>query len=234
MNTIISSDRSIIIACDVSVEKFEELVKETCNIDGIGGYKVGFQLGLSEGLPKIVALARKYTKKPIIYDHQKAGTDIPNTGKNFAEVCKNAGIDAVIFFPQAGPKTQEAWIESAKNAGLGVIVGGIMTHQAYLKKDGGYLDDDAVRKIYVNAAQQGVTDFVVPGNKPEVIKEIKALLEKEDISPIFYAPGFVAQGGRISDAALAAGNKWHAIVGRGIYNAEDYRKAAIEHTKEIL
>ena len=43
----------------------------------------------------------------------------------------------------------------------------------------------------------------------------------------------MAQGGVISDAAKVAGNYWHAIVGRGIYRAEDIRKAALELTSKL-
>ena len=45
-------------------------------------YKVGLSLALDCGLPKVVEIAREYTDKPIIYDHLKAGTDIPEVGKN--------------------------------------------------------------------------------------------------------------------------------------------------------
>jgi orotidine-5'-phosphate decarboxylase len=49
----------------------------------------------------------------------------------------------------------------------------------------------------------------------------------------FFAPGFVAQGGEITEAAKAAGKFWHAIVGRAIYEAEDIRKAAEEMTSKL-
>ena len=140
MKKIIKKDRSIIPACDVTLDIYEEIIKETADVDGIGGYKIGFALGLSHGLPRVIEVARKYTDKPIIYDHQKAATDIPDTGKQFAWTCKNAGVDAVIFFPQAGPKTEEAWIECALQEGLGVIVGGLMTHPKYLFSEDGYID----------------------------------------------------------------------------------------------
>lgn len=234
MEKIIKQEKSVIIACDVSLELYEKIVKETKDIEGIGGYKIGFMLGLNYGLPKIVELTRKWTEKPIIYDHQKAGTDLPHTGKGFARVCKKAGIDAVIFFPQAGPETEKAWIEAAKEEGLGVIVGGSMTHPKYKRSEGGYIADEAVLEIYLLAAELGVNDFVVPGNKPEEIKIIKELLEKRGLkNPVFYAPGFIAQGGEISEATKIAGNNWHAIVGRGIYQAEDIKSAALEYTSKL-
>ncbi|MBU4298456.1 orotidine 5'-phosphate decarboxylase [Patescibacteria group bacterium] len=233
MGKIIKREKSVIVACDVSLELYEKIVKETKDIEGIGGYKVGFMLGLNYGLPKIVELTRKYTEKPIIYDHQKAGTDIPDTGKEFARVCKEAGIDAIILFPQAGPETEKAWIEAAKKEGLGVIVGGSMTHPKYKRSEGGYIADEAILEIYLLAAEMGITDFVVPGNKPEEIKRIKEVLEKRGTKSTFYAPGFIAQGGQITEAAKVAGNNWHAIIGRGIYQAENIKKAALEYTSKL-
>ena len=50
---------------------------------------------------------------------------------------------------------------------------------------------------------------------------------------MFYTPGFVAQGGKISDAARVAGDNWHAIVGRGIYKAKNKKQAALELTREL-
>ncbi|MEM4359996.1 MAG: orotidine 5'-phosphate decarboxylase / HUMPS family protein [Candidatus Bilamarchaeaceae archaeon] len=226
--TIIKRERSIVIACDVNLKLYERILEETAGMETVGGYKLGFYLALRYGLPKLVKLARKYTDKPLIYDHQKAATDIPDTGEKFAEVCKNAGVDGVILFPHAGPETEKEWIDAAKRFGLGVIVGGLMTHKGYLKSDGGYIDDDAVRSMYLNAAKQGVNEFVVPGNKPDKIAEIKNMLETEGVEPVFYAPGFIAQGGKISDAAKIAGKSWHAIVGRAVYEAKDIKNAVKE------
>ncbi len=232
--TIMERDRSVIPACDIpTIEEFEELVKQTADIEGIGGYKIGFELGLGYGLPRVVETARKHTKKPLIYDHQKAATDIPPTGKNFARVMKNSGIDAVIFFPQAGPETERAWIFHALDNELKVIVGGRMTHPAYAVSEGGFITDEGALEMYRIAARIGVNDFVVPGNKPEVIKQIREIVEAEGSRPVFYAPGFIAQGGSLSDAAQVAGERFHGIVGRGIYEAKDMRQAALEHTSQI-
>lgn len=240
---IISGERSVIPACDVeTIEQYEELVKQTADVEGIGGFKVGFELGLTYGLPRIVEVTRKHTDKPIIYDHQKAGTDIPDTGRNFARACSNAGVDAVILFPQAGPETARAWIYHALDYGLQVIVGGRMTHPAYAVSEGGFITDEGAMEMYKIAARAGITNFVVPGNKPEIIKQVREAVEGEiakilgaeetDIAS-FYAPGFVAQGGKISDAAAVAGDRFHGIVGRGIYQAEDMNAAAIEYTSQV-
>jgi orotidine-5'-phosphate decarboxylase len=223
---IIEQKKSIIPACDVDAERYEQLVRETADLPHIGGYKLGFVLGLSIGLPRAVEIARKYTNKPLIYDHQKAGTDIPDTGKAFFRVMKETGIDAAIIFPQAGPDTERAWIEAAREEEVGIIVGGLMTHKGYLRSDGGYIADEAVIEMYTTAARMKVLDYVVPGNNPEAIAKIRTMIERHDITPTLYSPGFVAQGGSVSDSSDAAGGRFHAIVGRGIYNADDMRAAA--------
>jgi len=231
---IIKYDRSIIPACDVkNLEELKKLIKQTHDIKKIGGYKIGFALALTYGLPNVVKVIREFTDLPIIYDHQKAGTDIPDTGGKFADICKEAGINAVILFPQAGPVTEEAWVKACQHKGLTVIVGGEMTHLKFRKSEGGFINDSALDEIYLIAAELGVNNFVVPGNKADRIKHYKSLLEKKVKDLTFFAPGFVAQGGEITETAKVAGKSWHAIVGRAIYDAKDIRKAAEEMTSKL-
>tara|TARA_Y100000310_G_scaffold209670_1_gene210320 strand:+ start:2763 stop:3461 length:699 start_codon:yes stop_codon:yes gene_type:complete len=223
--SIIKLDKSIIPSCDVnSLELLRKLVESTYNVHGIGGYKIGFELVLRFGIPSVVSTIREVSDLPIIYDHQKAGTDIPEMGGKFFEACK--GVDAVIIFPQAGPVTEKEWILKAKSVGMPVIVGGEMTHKSYLEGDGGFIMDDAPMKMYDLAADNGVNDFVVPGNKPDKIEAYRELLVGKGLDPVFYSPGLISQGGEITEGGVAAGNKWHAIIGRGIYEADDMRKAA--------
>ena len=108
-----------------------------------------------------------------------------------------------------------------------------MTHKSFVVSDGGYINDDSPEKMYTISAQNGVTDFVVPGNKPDVIINIKNVLINLGISPIFYSPGFVSQGGSISDAALAAGDNWHAIIGRAIYESSDIKNTVINLSSQL-
>jgi len=215
------------------LDELKRIVEGTCNVDKIGGYKIGLVLALGNGLPKVVKTIREFTDLPIIYDHQKAGTDIPALGQKFADTCKNAGVDVVILFPQSGPATQEAWVKACNDIGLGVLVGGEMTHPKYKKSEGGFIDDNALDEIYLNAAGLDVTSFVVPGNRIDRIIHYKSILEPKVKDLTFFAPGFVAQGGEITEAAKAAGKSWHAIVGRGIYRSEDVRKAAEELTSKL-
>ena len=229
---LIKLDKSIIPSLDVStLAQLRKVVSSTCDVKGIGAYKIGFELVIPFGMVKVCEEIRKITKLPIIYDHQKAATDIPDMGEKFVSACADA--DSIIFFPQAGPVTQEAWIKAAQKAKKHVIVGGEMTHSGFLQSDNGYLMDESPDRVYSLAAQLGVSDYVVPGNKPERIAHYRKLLESKGIKPIFYSPGLVAQGGSITEGAKAAGERWHAIIGRGIYGAKDMRKVAEEFVSQL-
>ena len=228
---IIKLKKSIIPSCDVdSLEKLSKLVKATCSVKGVGAYKIGFELVIPFGMEKVVKAIRKHTKLPIIYDHQKAGTDIPDMGLKFMKACKLA--DAVILFPQAGPETEAAWIKAAQQSKMKIIIGGEMTHQAFLKEAGGFIDDNAPKRIYDIAASMGVTDFVIPGNKPDKSMEYFNLIKNKINNPVFYSPGLITQGGSISGLAKKL-DSWHAIIGRAIYESKDMKKAAEEFSKSL-
>ena len=230
---LIKLKKSIIPSCDVpTLKALDKLVKETCKVKCIGAYKIGFELVIQFGIKEVIKTIRKRTQLPIIYDHQKAGTDIPEMGERFMKAIK--GVDYVILFPMAGPVTEEKWIKAAFKEKLNVIVGGEMTHKGYMERSGGFILNMAPKQIYKIAANLGVRDFVVPGNKPFMIAEYRRFLESFGIKPTFYSPGLVAQGGAITEGAKAAGDNWHAIVGRGIYEAKNMKKAAEDLCKALI
>jgi orotidine-5'-phosphate decarboxylase len=233
---IINEQKSVIVACDVKkLEQLDALVAATCDNPRVSGYKTGTTLAYRYTLAATCACIRKHTNKRIIHDGQKAGTDIPAQGPEYAEVCKEAGVDAIILFPQAGPETERGYIYGALDNDLGVIVGGRMTQPAYTISEGGWIGDKQAIEMYTLAARLGVQDFVVPGNKLEVIAMIKAAIEAEGVKPRFYSPGFgfMKQGGKIEDAVKVAGDNLHAIVGTAIYGAADKKAAAEEMTSKL-
>ena len=229
---IIKSKKSIIPSCDVdSLERLQKLVKLTCSVKGVGAYKIGFELVIPFGMEKVVKTIRKLSDLPIIFNlSPMSGTDIPDMGDKFMKACK--GVNAVILFPQAGPETEVAWIKAAQQNKMNVIIGGEMTHQAYLKSAGGFLNDDAPKRIYEIAASMGVSDFVVPGNKPDKVMEYKKIIEAKIRNLVFYSPGLITQGGSISDLAQKL-DSWHAIIGRAIYESKDMKKAAEDIAKSL-
>jgi len=238
MEKLITQQKSVIPACDVSdLRKLGELALATCEVSGIGAYKVGLELVIPYGLRQVTQAIRRYSELPIIYDHQKGGTDIPGLGPKFAKAVKSSGADAVILFPFGGAATEREWIKACQDEGLVVLVGGHMTQEEFLHEEGGFIAEP--EKMYILAAQNGVFNFVVPGNKVEFVKRYRETLEswlgKDNFT--LYAPGFIAQGGNISETGKVAGENWHAIVGSAIYKAEGIdamRKAATEITSQII
>ncbi|MDE1822776.1 MAG: orotidine 5'-phosphate decarboxylase [Candidatus Micrarchaeota archaeon] len=235
MGSVVKYKRSIVPAADFdTVRKLRKLVQETHDVKGIGAYKLGAELAVGHGLKKLVETVREFTGIPIVYDHQKGMTDIPDTGEGFLTMVKESGVDAFIGFPLSGPATQEEWIRQAQDIGLKIIMGGEMTHPKFKSSEGGYIADDKLDEMYLLSARLGVLDFVVPGNRKERVAHYHEILEPivgDELT--FWAPGFVAQGGVLSDAAKAAGDSFHAIVGRGIYAAKDMRKAAEEMAAQL-
>ncbi len=233
---LISIPRSVIPACDVpDMDVFRRLVSETADVPKIGAYKVGFELALRYGMPAIMRTVREHTDKPVIYDHQKAGTDIPETGVKFAAPLKEAGVNSAILFPFGGAATERQWIDDCQSAGLTVIVGGHMTQKEFLVSEGGFIADDAPKRMYGIAAEKGVRDFVMPGNKLDYLKKYKAMLDDMlgEGNYDIYSPGLIAQGGSMTEAAAVAGERWHAIIGTALYTAPDIKAAAQELTSKL-
>ena len=219
----------IIIAADVQdLKQLRELASMSCEFTEVVAIKVGFMLGLRFGLPAIVKCVRDVCGLEIIYDHQKAGTDIPEMGQPFARACRDAGVNGVIFFPHAGPKTLEGFVKAAFDAELTPAVGLVMTHGAYLESEGGYIVDDAPDRIAESAIGLGVANFVLPGTKPEVIKHFASGRLAELKSASIMMPGIGSQGGSLTSAFRAAEpHRRLAIVGSAIYRAND-RRAALQ------
>jgi orotidine-5'-phosphate decarboxylase len=226
----------IIPACDVAdLDSFKRVVDETSTVPGVVAYKLGCVLGLSYGLPMLMRVAAEHTNLPIIYDHQKASTDIPELGGEFANVCRSAGIRAAILFPQSGPETFSAFVAALLDRGVTPVVGGEMTHPSYLASEGGFILDDAPARMYELGARLGVAHFVVPGNKPDMIGRYVQLLSETVGEPRLLMPGIGRQGGDIRAAFKAAqGNPCYAIIGSAIHRASDMKGAAATFGQEAL
>ena len=234
MNSLLSIQKSIIPSCDVSnLEDLKDLISGTKKINNIGAYKIGFELVLTYGLPKVVNAIKDITKLPIIYDHQKAGNDVPKMGKRFANVCKKSGVSAVILFPFAGPISEEVWIKECQDVELPVIVGGCMSHYGFSESDGGFISEASLERIYKIAIDCGIKDFVVPYNKPNLTMSYIKMFKDAGIRFTLYSPGFVDDTEMIKKFKEMAGNNWHLIIGSAIYrfaNIQDTTRYLIERT----
>lgn len=229
-----NKDYGIILACDVStIEDAEAMARLSVGVDQVVAFKIGFTLGLRFGLLRVTETLKKVNPLPVIYDHQKAGTDIPQMGDPFALCCKDGGVDGVIVFSQAGPNTLEAFVSAIRQHGMTGIVGGVMTHKGYLASDGGYILDDAPARIYETALEMGVAHFVLPGNKPALIRKYADILNKKTGVSVMM-PGIGSQGGDLETAFAACGGlKPYAIIGSAIYKAQEPRKALEAFVKSL-
>ncbi len=231
----LKKSKGIIVAADVStIADLGQLAGISSQVPEVVAIKVGFSLALRYGLPSVVSSVNEVCTLPVIYDHQKAATDIPAMGKPFAKICHESGVQGVIFFPQAGPKTLEAFVSSAFDLGLVPIVGLAMTHEAYLQSEGGYIDDNAPELICKIAIANGVRNFVLPGTKPDITKNFSKNFLTPIQPAIIMMPGIGSQGGSIDHAFEAAkGHYPFAIIGSAIYNAPDPQKALEKFATEM-
>lgn len=234
-STLFSAKKGIIIAADVpSISRLSSLAELACDIPEVVAIKIGFALALRFGLKSVVSSIKNVCNFPIIYDHQKAATDIPSMGRPFAEVCYEAGVESVIFFPQAGPKTLDAFVSASLNKNLVPIIGLIMTHSAYLQSEGGFITDDAPVIICKKSIDVGVKHFVLPGTKPDLIKRF-AEGQLSTIRPAsILMPGIGTQGGEIASTFKSVvGHNPYAIIGSAVYNASNPKDALQQFAKEI-
>tara|TARA_Y100000296_G_scaffold87124_1_gene129935 strand:+ start:1904 stop:2629 length:726 start_codon:yes stop_codon:yes gene_type:complete len=230
MGKIISRNKSIIPACDVPFEHIGRLVEATHNIPEVGAYKIPAISG-REGWKNWVREIRMYSDKSIIIDPQKWIPDpVEKVNKESIKSLKESGIDAAIIFPLINFENLEDVVKTAQDMDFGVIVGADMTTNTGEKN---YFKGMA-SLVYHCAAGLGVVNFAVPGTKPESIKNYKISIERGGVeNPIFYSPGFIAQGGKITKSVKkAAGERFHPIIGRGIYwNEENGR---LNNSDEII
>ena len=82
----------IIVSLDVeSRQTLDEIVAKTHDIPEVLGFKLGVLSSLSIGLAEAVRLICGRTDKQIIYDHQKAGNDIPDITRRLVKLAGEAG-----------------------------------------------------------------------------------------------------------------------------------------------
>jgi orotidine-5'-phosphate decarboxylase len=215
--------KGVVWAADVQPKEFKKTMKEIGDAPGLVGVKLGFELGLGLSLKEATKIVRAYSDAKVLYDHQKAGNDTPEISVNFLRAMLRGKVDGAILFPFAGPETQEAWTHALKSEGLGVFTGAEMTHKRFKTADGGSISERSLGYIIDLALDLGVNDFIVPGNKARAVEKWRRKIERVRGVGNFAlaAPGFVDQGGSVTETGAVAGKLWHPIMGRGIHANED-------------
>jgi orotidine-5'-phosphate decarboxylase len=217
------------IICATDLDDLQAIARLVEAIDPVGamvGYKFGSVLALRFGLATVVKTFRGLTAKWLIYDHQKAGLDIPSMAPQFAAVCRDAGMDALILFPVAGPGSVDAFVGATLHAGLVPIVGGALPLPDYLAPGGGFVAEDALPRILDRAWALGARDFIIPATDTPAIRTHAAKFTARPGTRLFM-PGIGPLGGEITGAFEAARPlDSYAIIGRAIYAASNPVEAA--------
>jgi orotidine-5'-phosphate decarboxylase len=237
MPRIIEAAHSVVLSPDVEPEVYPGLMDQLQGVNGLGGVKLGFELGLGLSLPTAVSMTRDALPGvKVVYDHQKAGNDIDATAVNFARTMERGGVDAAILFPFTGPVVQERWTRELQDRGIEVISGAEMTHPKQAEEDGGYIPRSAFLRMFEKAIELRVTNFVVPGNKPESVERYRKFFDSMLGAGNYdlWGPGFLTQGGDVSQTGAVAGERFHGIFGSGIYKAENPRSVAVELGQKML
>jgi orotidine-5'-phosphate decarboxylase len=227
----------IVPALDLqTVDELRRVVRETCQVEGIVEYKLGLQAVLHIGLFQAVDAVRELTDLPIVYDHQKAGADMPDSAAGFAEICSHTDIEGLIIFPVAGPTAVREFVGNSLAHGLQPVVGGHIPVPDYGISGGGYMADDALERIIALAAETGASRFVLPANDPARIERTTKWLLDTVADPVLYLTGIGPLGGSITESFAAARGMpiRRAVIGRRICSADDPAAATAAFFQEML
>lgn len=228
-------EAGIVIAADVNALSEVTRLAEVCSeFEQVVAIKVGFSLAVRFGLAPTVEAVRSVSSLPVIYDHQKAATDIPQMGEQFSRLCAESGVNAIILFPLSGPSTLEAFIGAAQTKRIEVIVGLVMSHDKFLVSDGGYISDCFSQSVAELSLSMNVRSFVLPGNKPDIIRRsVRQFFDPNQPMNIFM-PGIGRQGGSAKSAVQSVGkHRGFVIVGSSVYAANDPKTALDQIVKEL-
>ena len=219
----------VVPALDIdSHEQFEFVVKSTNAVPGVAGYKLGLTTVLRFGLKESMRRLRDLTDLPVLYDHQKAGPDMPDMAKKYTAMCADAGVDGLILFPVAGPTAVDSFAGEAVKAGLAPVVGGEIPVSDYCISGGGYMADDALDSILARAASVGAKDFVLPAHDATKVKRWSSWIAANVPDAAVFLTGFGSLGGTIETAFVVSApcKRRYAIVGRLITQSADPATAA--------
>ncbi|MFQ5815445.1 MAG: orotidine-5'-phosphate decarboxylase [Candidatus Hydrothermarchaeaceae archaeon] len=195
-------ENGIVLALDVE-DKDRALGIAGEVVDHIDAIKVGYPLILSSGMS--VLREMKGLGKPVIADLKVA--DIPVIS---SRICKLASdSDYVIVHGFVG---EDVVAECSKVASIFVVAE--MSHPGAMEYMGRLSDELA------SMAARYAVGIIAPATRPDRVKRLRSIVG--DL--LILSPGVRAQGAGVGDAIRAGAD--YEIIGRGIYEADDPRRAA--------
>ena len=230
-------NHGIMIECNFSeISKLEAIVDATSDLEFVVGYKVGAELAVSSKIKNVTGIIKKYTDLPVIYDHQKFGSDDPGfSGGSFLETLKDAGVNGLIIFPHGGIGSLEAATRKCLELGIIPIIGGDMVHKGYTEEEGGYIDNAAPQKMYIDGANFGAKHFVIPCTRLDRMRIYCHRLSNMVNNPILFITGVGIEScdDLVKACEIVKQYRSYAVIGREITDEKDYRKAAERIRKKL-
>lgn len=158
-----------ISSADLSI--IEKVIAGCNKLPYIAGFKINSEVTLINGLKNVVSSVKRYTEKPLIYDHQKFGSDMPEIyTESLFDTIKASGVDGLVVFPLSGKKVLEVIVDKCLKIDLLPIVSGDLSYKGYFNDEGGYIYGDTQQRIYLEAASIGVSHFMMSCNRIERIR----------------------------------------------------------------
>jgi orotidine-5'-phosphate decarboxylase len=213
----------------------KKLIEQTAPY--ICAIKLGRQTVLNLGMEKTRTLiATSHANElPCIID-DKLG-DIDETNSAITQAYFELGFDGIIVNPIAGWKGGlEPVFKLAHDAGKGVIVLVYMSNPGATEAYGQLVLRNSRGKPHPQyeifaekAAQWGADGAVVGGNRPDIVKKVRATLRN---GIHIYSPGIGTQGGKVLRASNAGSDFF--IIGRSITRATDPERAAQNFARQSV
>ena len=213
----------------------KKLIEQTAPY--ICAIKLGRQTVLNLGMEKTRTLiATSHANElPCIID-DKLG-DIDETNSAITQAYFELGFDGIIVNPFAGWKGGlEPVFKLAHDAGKGVIVLVYMSNPGATEAYGQLVLRNSRGKPHPQyeifaekAAQWGADGAVVGGNRPDIVKKVRATLRN---GIHIYSPGIGTQGGKVLRASNAGSDFF--IIGRSITRATDPERAAQNFARQSV
>lgn len=169
---IFNSKNGIIIDINYPEKsKAEDILSITKDLDYVVGYRLGASPVIRNGLKDIAAMIKSQVSKPLIYDHQKFGNDLPEIcSGDILDDIKDSGVDGIVVLPLSGREVLKSIVNKCNEINLLPIVCGDLSYSGYFSSEGGYIESEIQQKIYLDAASLGVSHLIMSCNHLERIK----------------------------------------------------------------
>ena len=122
----------------------------------------------------------------------------------------------------------EAAIHKCLDLDIFPIIGGDMVHDGYTEEEGGYIDNAAPQKMYIDGANFGAKHFVIPCTRLDRMRIYCHRLGNMVNNPILFLTGVGIEScdDLVKACEIVKQYRSYAVIGREITDEKDYRKAA--------